>query len=303
MHKLLNFCFLALYLSQGNAAPAGTPSSVASSPNASPTDPYASDDPNGRLWAPDAHIIPEAIRGPYGASILGPQNIPIALEEADLFAPPTTDHGNVYDNFYLTIHDMSIAKQMAGVDMRLEAGAIRIPEIFGIFLQLTDWLAHVPKEVLAKNFQTDIAAFNHIPSQELYIFPSVPPADDQQPPVSPYGQPPEPYTYEFSKVPATQLQGGTVKIADSTTFKVAKTLAVAEITIEPGAIRELHWHPTQDEWAFIMYVTTIITRIPLITISSFSEGQARMTLFAAQSNARTWDYEVRGMHELGSSDN
>lgn len=37
---------------------------------------------------------------------------------------------------------------------------------------LTDWLAHVPKEVLAKNFQTDISAFDKIPGQELYIFPA-----------------------------------------------------------------------------------------------------------------------------------
>lgn len=39
-------------------------------------------------------------------------------------------------------------------------------------LQLTDWLAHVPKEVIAKNFQTSISAFDHIPAQQLYIFPS-----------------------------------------------------------------------------------------------------------------------------------
>lgn len=38
--------------------------------------------------------------------------------------------------------------------------------------QLTDWLAHVPKEVLAKNFQVNITAFDHIPSKELYIFPA-----------------------------------------------------------------------------------------------------------------------------------
>lgn len=36
---------------------------------------------------------------------------------------------------------------------------------------LTDWLAHTPKEVLAKNFQVDMSAFDHIPSRELYIFP------------------------------------------------------------------------------------------------------------------------------------
>jgi hypothetical protein len=37
---------------------------------------------------------------------------------------------------------------------------------------VTDWLVHVPKEVIAKNFQLDITAFDHIPSKELYIFPS-----------------------------------------------------------------------------------------------------------------------------------
>jgi hypothetical protein len=39
-------------------------------------------------------------------------------------------------------------------------------------LQVTDWLAHVPKEVIAKNFQLNITAFDHIPSRQLFIFPS-----------------------------------------------------------------------------------------------------------------------------------
>ena len=38
--------------------------------------------------------------------------------------------------------------------------------------QLTDWMAHVPKDVLAKNFQTDISTFDKIPGKELYIFPA-----------------------------------------------------------------------------------------------------------------------------------
>jgi hypothetical protein len=39
-------------------------------------------------------------------------------------------------------------------------------------LQLTDFLSHIPKSVLAKNFKTDIAAWNNIPGKQLYIFPS-----------------------------------------------------------------------------------------------------------------------------------
>lgn len=70
--------------------------------------------------------------------------------------------------------------------------------------------------------------------------------------MSPQGTIPQPFSYEFSKMPVTQYEGGTIKIADSTVFDVAKEIAVAEITVEPGAMRELHWHPTQDEWGFFL---------------------------------------------------
>ncbi|KAF8526080.1 RmlC-like cupin domain-containing protein [Hysterangium stoloniferum] len=38
--------------------------------------------------------------------------------------------------------------------------------------------------------------------------------------------------------------------------------------------RELHWHPTQDEWTY------------------FISGQARVTIFAANGNARTFNYQA-----------
>lgn len=38
-------------------------------------------------------------------------------------------------------------------------------------LQLTDWLAHIPKEALARNFQTSISTFDKVPGEQLYIFP------------------------------------------------------------------------------------------------------------------------------------
>ena len=39
---------------------------------------------------------------------------------------------------------------------------------------------------------------------------------------------------------ATPLSGGSVKIVDSTIFPVSTAIAVPEVTVEPGAIRELH---------------------------------------------------------------
>lgn len=50
---------------------------------------------------------------------------------------------------------------------------------------------------------------------------------------------PNPFSFAFSKVTPTQLNGGTVKIVDSRTFNVATTISAAEVTVEPGAMRSV----------------------------------------------------------------
>jgi oxalate decarboxylase/phosphoglucose isomerase-like protein (cupin superfamily) len=77
--------------------------------------------------------------------------------------------------------------------------------------------------VIQKNFKANADAFSHIPAEELYIFPSAPPASDAVAPSSPQGTIPSPFTFALSKVNATQLSGGTVKIVDSTTFSASCT--------------------------------------------------------------------------------
>ena len=116
---------------------------------------------------------------------------------------------------------------------------------------LTDWMAHVPVEVLSKNFQVDPSAFAHIPAEELYIFPAPLPKSDEAP-VSPAGTIDESFVFPLSKATPTKFDGGSVKIVDTRTFPASKTISAAEVTVEPGAIRELHWHPTQDEWSFFL---------------------------------------------------
>ncbi|KAK0481203.1 oxalate decarboxylase [Armillaria luteobubalina] len=139
---------------------------------------------------------------------------------------------------------------------------------------LIDWLDHIPAEVLQKNFQVDASAFAHIPGKELYIFPSTTlPEDDSLAPQSPQGTVPLPYSFALSKANGTQTSGGSYKVVDSSTFEISSTIAMAEVTVEPGAMRELHWHPTQDEWSY------------------FLEGQGRVTIFAARGRARTFNYQ------------
>ncbi|KAJ2971963.1 hypothetical protein NUW54_g12373 [Trametes sanguinea] len=52
---------------------------------------------------------------------------------------------------------------------------------------------------------------------------------------------------------------------DSTTFPVSTAIAVAEVTVEPGAMRELHWHPTQDEWAYYLLAMSASSLLRSVT--------------------------------------
>ena len=60
---------------------------------------------------------------------------------------------------------------------------------------------------------------------------------DYKAPVGPAGTSTTPYTFKASQIKATGLAGGSAKIIDSTTFNVSKTIAAAEVTVEPGHIR------------------------------------------------------------------
>lgn len=79
------------------ASGTSTASSAASSSSVFyPPGPWIDLDPNEPLWGPDSPVesaVP--IRGSLGASILGPDNPAMDLQNADLLATPSTDHGSV----------------------------------------------------------------------------------------------------------------------------------------------------------------------------------------------------------------
>jgi oxalate decarboxylase len=142
--------------------------------------------------------------------------------------------------------------------------------------QISDWMAHTPREVLAKNFGVPTSSLNPIPERELYIFEAPLPAEltaDQHASSGPQGSIPVPYFYRLgTQEPAKRTKGGEVRIADSKTFGASTTIAAAVVTVRPGGLRELHWHPNADEWQY------------------YIAGKARMTVFAASGRARTMDF-------------
>jgi oxalate decarboxylase len=146
---------------------------------------------------------------------------------------------------------------------------------FHTFL-ITDWLSHTPKDVLAKNFAVQQAVFDKVPQKELFIFQTALPGPlkmEQEQAAAGTGAIDNRFSFQASTMPPTKTQpGGSVKIIDSKIFPVTP-ISVAIVTLKPGGLRELHWHPNADEWQY--YVT----------------GKARMTIFAAGSDARTMDFE------------
>jgi oxalate decarboxylase len=146
---------------------------------------------------------------------------------------------------------------------------------FSTFL-LTDWFAHTPKEVLAKNFGVAEATFDHVPKKELFIFAADLPRpleEEQRAAAAGTGAIDGEFMFKAGAMKPTKVRaGGEVRIVDKKNFPVTN-IAAAIVRLKPGGLREMHWHPLADEWQY--YVS----------------GKGRMTVFEAGAKARTFDFE------------
>jgi oxalate decarboxylase len=139
---------------------------------------------------------------------------------------------------------------------------------------VSDWLAHVPRPVLAKNFGASESDFAGLPSEELWIFAAdVPgPLAFDRVPDPQVAQPESHFIHRLGEQEPIDTGAGTARIVDSANFPISKTIAAALVEVSPGAMRELHWHPNTDEWQY------------------YIEGSARMSVFDSPRKARTFDF-------------
>ena len=310
----------------------------------------------GMASAETAAAILEPRRPGHGGTDLGPRNVIRDQQNPDLLVPPSTDHGtlpNLRFSFsdahmrletggwtrQVTVRELGVAKNIAGVNMRLNAGGVRelhwhkaaewsymlrgtaritaidaqghsfvddvgvgdlwyfppgIPhsiqglgpdgcEFLLVFddgefdedntFLLSDWFKHTPSEVLGKNFGVSASSFGHTPDpSELYIFPAPLPGPLSSDRTAGAGGASQSFSHRLMAQEPIKTQTGTVRIADSNIFPASTTIAAALVEVAPGAMRELHWHPNTDEWLY------------------YIEGQARMGVFAASGQARTFDF-------------
>ena len=144
---------------------------------------------------------------------------------------------------------------------------------FGTF-SITDWIGHVPAEVLAKNFAVPASTFADFPKQEVYLVkgPVPPPLSANAAPGS-LNAPAETHRYRMlAQRPPQEYPGGTLRVVSQKEFPISTTMTGALMRVKPGGLRELHWHPNADEWQY------------------YIKGKARMTVFGSGGRARTEEY-------------
>ena len=96
---------------------------------------------------------------------------------------------------------------------------------------LSDWMAHTPRGVLAKNFGVSEQALEKMPKEELFIFQTDVPgplAEDQRVAAGTLGPSARDFAFRTMEQPVTKrMKGGEVRIVDSNNFKASTTIAAA----------------------------------------------------------------------------
>src|SRR5712671_4297578 len=140
---------------------------------------------------------------------------------------------------------------------------------FGTF-SITDWLGHTPKALLAKNFDLPESAFDGFPTKEVYFARGEAPPAKQSIPLQGRKLPPQTHKFELlEQDPHALYKGGREWRVDASRFPISKTVTGVVLDLDPGALRELHWHPTADEWQYLI------------------EGQVSVTMFGSGGRYRT----------------
>jgi oxalate decarboxylase len=141
---------------------------------------------------------------------------------------------------------------------------------------VTDWISRTPAPVAAQSLGLSEAEVAKLPKSEVY-FAKGPVPDDRS---FASADRPAPELTSMHRYPLGAQQprrvpgGGTQKTVTVKEFPLSETMSGSILEIEPGAMRELHWHPQADEWQYYL------------------EGTAEMAVFLAQGQAVIEQFEA-----------
>ena len=142
---------------------------------------------------------------------------------------------------------------------------------YGTF-SITDWIAHTPPEILSRTLGVPASAFSTFPKKEAYICAGKIP--DRNESLRDGGLQPaqSSHKYRLDMQPARVFPGGREFLVSSKEFPIQTTLTAVKMQLNPGAIRELHWHPHADEWQY------------------YIRGRSRVQVFGSHGRTRTEEF-------------
>jgi oxalate decarboxylase len=147
---------------------------------------------------------------------------------------------------------------------------------------ITDWVAHTPRSVVSQTLGITEEDVARLPDGEVYFAKGPVPAlqlgDREAGPQSSSTDAQRSLTtshrYPLMAQAARKFAGGTHRVVTVKEFPISTTMSGVVFELVPGGMREMHWHPNADEWQY------------------YISGSARMTVFMAQGNAETVEFEA-----------
>jgi oxalate decarboxylase len=142
---------------------------------------------------------------------------------------------------------------------------------FGTF-SVTDWIARTPRPIVSRNMQLPEGVVARLPKGEVYIAQGKVPKFPE-PFLNQKLQPSQlTHQYRLGASAPRRFAGGELRIVSSAEFPIQTTLTSALMDLEPGALREMHWHPNSDEWQY------------------YTKGRARVGIFGAHGRVETAEF-------------
>ena len=132
---------------------------------------------------------------------------------------------------------------------------------------ITDWLAQTPREIVSKNLQTGVNELKNLPEKEVYIVGAKETLSKGL-----LNSPPLTHKYNLlSQIPTRDCEEGKLWMVTSKEFPISTTMSGGIMQLNPGALRELHWHPNADEWLYVISGKIRLTTFASSGLSSVSE--------------------------------
>jgi len=143
----------------------------------------------------------------------------------------------------------------------------------------TDFVACMPPEIVAQNLGLSLDEVAALPQKEVY-FAAGPVPDESSFLASSRPDEKDIMLTSMHRYPLHAQQpriipgGGLQRLVSSKEFPISTTMAGSIIELQPGALREMHWHPNADEWQY------------------YISGQAEMSVFLAEGTVVTEQFNA-----------